>query len=134
MRIIGHIGRAGVGGMFILAGLAKLLDPEMSKAMLTDGGLTPTAFFHPATIIFEIGLGLAVAAGGRLAIPACAALVIFTAVVNVIYHPFWQFDGLMLRLETSLFFKNVAVAAALIYIAAVEAQRVRAGGASLSRD
>ena len=52
----------------------------MSAAMLTEGGLTPTAFFHPATIALEIALGLAVAIG-----------------------------GLMARLETSLFFKNVAV-------------------------
>ena len=126
MRIIGHIGRAGVGAMFILAGLAKLLDPDMSVGMLVEGGLTPTSFFHPATIVFEVALGLAVAAGGRIAVPACAALVAFTAVVNVIYHPFWEFDGLMLRLETSLFFKNVAVAAALVYIAVMEAQQVKA--------
>lgn len=127
MQIIIPIARTGVAGMFILAGLAKLLDPEMSAAMLTQGGLTPTAFFHPATIAFEISLGLAVALGGRIAVPACAVLVVFTAVVNVIYHPFWEFDGLMARLETSLFFKNAAVAAALIYIASVEAERVKTG-------
>ncbi len=127
MRIIIPLARTGVAGMFILAGLAKLLDPEMSTALLIQAGLTPTAFFHPATIAFEIGLGLAVAIGGRVAVPACAALVIFTAVVNVLYHPFWEFDGLMARLETSLFFKNAAVAAALIYIAAVEVERTRAG-------
>ena len=127
MQIIKAIARAGVGGMFILAGVAKLIDPEMSVGMLVEGGLTPTWFFHPATIAFEIALGLAVAIGGRFAVPACVLLVVFTAAVNVIYHPFWEFDGLMLRLETSLFFKNVAVAAALIYIASVEAGRVRAG-------
>jgi uncharacterized membrane protein YphA (DoxX/SURF4 family) len=113
--------------MFILAGLAKLMNPGMSVGMLEEGGLTPTAFFHPASIALEIGLGLAVAVGGRIAVPACAALVVFTAAVNVIYHPFWEFDGLMARLETSLFFKNVAVAAALVYIAAVEAKAARAG-------
>lgn len=115
--------RIGVASMFILAGAAKLLNPEMSVSMLQEGGLTPTAFFHPASIALEIGLGLAVAWGGRIAVPACAVLVVFTGVVNVIYHPFWEFDGMMARLETSLFFKNVAVAAALIYIAAVEAGR-----------
>ncbi len=127
MQIIKAIARTGVGGMFILAGLAKMVDPEMSVGMLVEGGLTPTWFFHPASIAFEIAMGLAVAIGGRIAVPACVLLGGFTAVVNVIYHPFWEFDGLMLRLETSLFFKNVAVAAALSYIACVEVGWVRAG-------
>lgn len=127
MPTIITLARIGVASMFILAGVAKMLNPEMSIGMLEDGGLTPTAFFHPASIAFEIGLGLAVAIGGRIAVPACVALVIFTAAVNAIYHPFWEFDGLMARLETSLFFKNAAVAAALIYIAAVEAGRAKAG-------
>lgn len=126
MPIIITLARIGVASMFILAGVAKLLNPEMSIGMLEDGGLTPIAFFLPASIVLEVGLGLAVAVGGRTAVPACIALVIFTIVVNVIYHPFWEFDGLMARLETSLFFKNVAVAAALIYIAAVESGRVKA--------
>ncbi len=126
MPFVITLARIGVASMFILAGVAKMLNPEMSIGMLEDGGLTPTAFFHPASIAFEIGLGLAVAVGGRIAAPACLALVAFTIVVNIIYHPFWQFDGLMARLETSLFFKNIAVAAALIYIAAVETGRARA--------
>lgn len=126
MPMIITFARIGVASMFILAGVAKLLNSEMSIGMLEDGGLSPTAFFHPASIVLEIGLGLAVAWGGRIAVPACAALVVFTGVVNVLYHPFWQFDGLMARLETSLFFKNVAVAAALIYIAAVETGRAKA--------
>ncbi len=126
MPFVITLARIGVASMFILAGVAKMLNPEMSIGMLEDGGLTPTAFFHPASIAFEIGLGLAVAVGGRSAAPACLALVAFTIVVNIIYHPFWQFDGLMARLETSLFFKNIAVAAALIYIAAVETGRARA--------
>ncbi len=124
-QMIITIGRIGVAAMFILAGLAKLLDPELSVGMLEEGGLTPTAFFHPATIALELCLGVAVAVGGRIAIPACIILVIFTMVVNMIYHPFWEFEGLLLRLETSLFFKNAAVAAALIYIAGVEADRAR---------
>lgn len=125
--IIRTIGRIGVAGMFILAGMAKVLDPDMANGMLQEGGLTPTAFFYPATIALEIGFGLMVAIGGRIAVPACFALIIFTLAANVIYHPFWEMDGLMARLEISLFFKNIAVAAALMYIAAVEADRVKTG-------
>lgn len=125
--IIRTLGRTGVAGMFILAGIAKILDPETAQGMLQEGGLTPVAFFHPATVALEIGFGLMVAIGGRIAVPACFALIIFTLAANVIYHPFWEMDGLMARLEISLFFKNMAVVFALIYIASVEIGRARSG-------
>jgi putative oxidoreductase len=111
--------------LFLLAGLNKLLDPAAAEAMLAGVGLRPVQVFSVATAAFEIGAGAALALGRRPAAVAGVMLAAFTLLTNVLFHRFWEMDGALARLELSLFFKNVAIAGGLTYVAVREWERVR---------
>jgi len=48
-----------------------------------------------------------------------AALILagFTLATNFFFHDFWTMDGNVRELELSLFFKNIAIAGALLFVA-----------------
>ncbi|MEO1241964.1 MAG: DoxX family protein [Pseudomonadota bacterium] len=116
--IILVIGRALVASLFFLGGVNKVFSYSETLLDMNAAGLEPSALLLPLTIIFEVGGGLAVMCGGRPAIAAAPLLAAFTLATNVFFHQFWAFDGPMAQIELSLFFKNVSIAGALLYIAA----------------
>lgn len=69
---------------------------------------------------FEILLGSALALGTRFAWLAAVFLAGSTLATDALFHRFWQLPGELQALELSLFFKNVAIAGALLAIASVE--------------
>ena len=115
--VIWTVGRAIVGGFFVLAGVSKLLDREAPLAMMAEQGMP--GWLLPLVIALEIGGGLVVALGRptRWLAPVALALAAFTLATNLAFHRFWEFDGLMHRLEISLFFKNIAIMGALFLLA-----------------
>jgi putative oxidoreductase len=112
------VGRGGVGLFFVLAGLSKILAYGQTAARMESVGLAPSQLLLPLTIALEMGGGLLVAFGRNAAAPAALALAVFTLTTNAFFHRFWELGEPMRMLELSLFFKNVAIAAALVLIAA----------------
>jgi putative oxidoreductase len=122
-RLALHGGRGGVGLFFLLAGVSKIMTPSVPIELMNKVGMAPVWFFLPATIAVEIVCGAAVMLGARYAHSAALILALFTLATNFLFHRFWQLDGAVAQLEFSLFFKNVAIAFALLLIAAVVQQR-----------
>lgn len=112
-----HAGRAGLASLFILGGINKIASFEATAASMEAVGLVPTTLLLPATIAFELGLGLILALGLRSAWVAGLMLAVFTLATNVFFHRFWELEGELAQLELSLFFKNVAIAGALVFAA-----------------
>jgi putative oxidoreductase len=113
-----HAGRALVALLFILAAVNKIVDYGATGERMAAAGLQPVALLLPATIVLEGVAGLFVLLGRSYAMPAAVALAAFTIATNVVFHRFWEFGGPARTIELSLFFKNVAIAGALLYIAA----------------
>jgi putative oxidoreductase len=113
-------GRLGVAAFFILAGINKVLNPAQTQAMIDASILAPLALIYYATFVFEIAAGLTLALDGPRAAYAAVALALFTVATNLVFHRFWEITGPMAQPELSMFFKNIAIAFALLYIAAVE--------------
>jgi putative oxidoreductase len=116
-----RFGRGVLASLFLLAALNKILNPQMMMAMMHEGGLPLIPLLFPVTIALEGIGGALVARGGRLAVPAALVLAVFTLATNALFHQFWSLTGREAALEISLFFKNVAIAGGLIYVAAMEA-------------
>jgi putative oxidoreductase len=116
-----RFGRFILASLFLLAALNKILNPQMMMEMMREGGLPLIPLLFPATIALEGIGGALVARGGRLAVPAALVLAVFTLATNALFHQFWSMSGQQATLEISLFFKNVSIAGALIYVAAMEA-------------
>jgi putative oxidoreductase len=120
-----HAGRIGLAAFFMLAGLNKVLSPADTQAIIASAGLVPVLPIYLGTIAFELGAGLTLALGRRWAAFSAILLALFCLATNLLFHRFWQIDGPMAQAELSMFFKNVAIAAALIYVAATERVRHR---------
>ncbi len=74
--------RIGIGGIFVFAGIMKLMDPSMVVGMLEGMGFPGPAFWTWLLIIVELLCGVAVLTGFQLkwtTIPL--AVVMFVAIV-----------------------------------------------------
>jgi putative oxidoreductase len=115
-------GRITLATLFILAGLNKIFNYEQTLEMMRGAGLEPAFALLPLTILLELGGGLLVAVARRFAVPAALALAVFTLATNLFFHRFWSVSGPESILQLSLFFKNVSIAGALVYVAGVSAR------------
>ena len=113
-------GRALVAMLFVLAGLAKILNPQPFLEHMTHFGV-PT-FLLPAVIALELGAGLAILIGWRIR-DAAGGLAIFCVMTAAIFH--YQ---LWINTERTLFFKDLAIAGGLFVMAANAAARARTKG------
>lgn len=77
------IGRILLGALFLLSGLAKLMDVGATERMLASGGM-PVSFAIPVAV-FEIAAGAFLALGVMTRLTAIA-LAVFTALATVLYH------------------------------------------------
>jgi putative oxidoreductase len=119
-KIVTIGGRALVATLFVLAGLAKILNPKPFLEHMTHFGV-PT-FLLPAVIALELSAGLAILIGWRIR-DAAGALAIFCVMTAAIFH--YQ---LWVNTERTLFFKDLAIAGGLFMMAANAAARARTKG------
>jgi putative oxidoreductase len=117
-HILLPLGRVILASLFVLAGVNKIMNYDPTLAMMHGVGLEPAALLLPPTIALELGAGGLIAWGKRYAIPCALVLVAYTLATNLFFHRFWSFDGELAQLQLSLFFKNVAIIGALLFLAA----------------
>ncbi|MEO1573949.1 MAG: DoxX family protein [Pseudomonadota bacterium] len=118
-------GRAGLASLFVLGGINKIMNYPGTLERMTDVGLSPAGLLLPLTIALELGGGLALIVGvPALRVIAGLTLATFTLATNVFFHRFWELDGMIGDLELSLFFKNLAIAGALVMAAGVRRGQV----------
>lgn len=116
--IILHVGRVLLASLFILGGINKILNFGATAESMTQVGLPFASLLLPLVIALELGGGLIVAFGKRGVLPVATALALFTLAANVMYHDFWAVSGREAELQLSLFFKNIAIAGGLLFVAA----------------
>jgi putative oxidoreductase len=103
-------GRALIALLFVLAGVAKVLNPKPFLEHMTQFGV-PTILL-PAVIALEIGGGVALLIGWRVR-DASGALAIFCVLTAAIFH-----HQLWINTERTLCFKDLAIAGGLMVMAA----------------
>jgi putative oxidoreductase len=113
------LGRLLLASLFILGGLNKLMNYQDTLAMMRGAGVEPAALLLPLTILLELGGGLLVALGRWFVAPVAIILAVFTIATNIFFHAFWLMDGTEAMLQLSLFFKNIAIAGGLLYVAGI---------------
>ena len=110
-------GRVGLASLFILGGINKIFNYQETLQSMTEVGLNPAALLLPLVITLELGGGVVVASGRWKAAWVALILAVFTLATNIFFHDFWTMDGKRAALEVSLFFKNIAIAGALLFYA-----------------
>lgn len=119
-RTLAVVGRLLIAVLFVLAGIAKILNPQPFLNHMTQFGV-PT-FLLPAVIALEVGGGLAVLVGWRLR-EAAGALAIFCILTAAIFH-----HQLGIKAEVTLFLKDLAIAGGLLLTAVSASATARATG------
>ncbi|MEN7344353.1 MAG: DoxX family protein [Pseudomonadota bacterium] len=120
------MGRFGLASLFLLGGLNKLMNFASTQSRMIEVGLEPTVVLLPMTIGLELIGGGLLAAGVRPWVSRAAmVLCVFTLATNAFFHRFWELDGPLANLELSLFFKNIAISGALLFVAAMYAAENR---------
>lgn len=112
------VGRWGLASLFIFGALNKSMAYNETALRMDGVGLSPAFVLLPLTMLLEGVGGLLLASGTRLAPYAGIALALFTLATNWYFHRFWEADAALAPLERSLFFKNIAVTGALLFVSA----------------
>jgi putative oxidoreductase len=111
-------GRVVLASLFILAGINKMLNYAQTLQTMDQAGLSASQFLLPLVIALEFAGGCIVALGHRFLPIAAVSLALFTLATNLVFHRFWAISGPEGALELSLFFKNIAIVGALLYVGA----------------
>jgi putative oxidoreductase len=101
--------------LFIISGTGKLFNFTKMAAYLFNKGLPASEAVLMLVILLEIGGGLLLVAGLRARWVA-AALIGFTLLASVIFHPFWAVEPDKLTGELNNFMKNLSIMGGLLYV------------------
>lgn len=122
-------GRICIGGLFLLSGMTKLLDPIGTRQYMVAMGMTSgTDLFYAAAILLELGGGLSLLLGWWSRVGA-AALIVFLVTATMIFHRTSMSFVHDATVQDQQFhvMKNLAIIGGLIYVLAQ-------GAGSLSLD
>jgi len=115
--VIMFIGRTLIASLFVLGGINKIINYEPTLSAMTSVGLSPASILLPLTILLELVAGIVVIVGRRFHVLAALLLAGFTLMTNLFFHDFWTMESPERTYELSLFFKNIVVAGALVFVA-----------------
>ena len=113
------IGRIGLASLFLLGGAQKVVRYEATLDMMREAGMPAVELLLPLVIVLEGVGGTLIAFAGPVASLAAVVLMAHTLLINLIFHDFWSMSGDRAVLGAALFFKNVSIAGALLFVAVV---------------
>ena len=106
IALITIVGRTLLAALFILAGIAKIIGPKPFREHMVAYHVPPIVL--PLVVMLELGAGIALLLGWQLLF-AAGGLALFCATTAVVFH-----RDLADRAERTLFFKDLALAGALL--------------------
>lgn len=109
------LGRICISIIFILAGIGKLMDVEGTAKYMESAGMTMIPFFLYAAAAVEILGGLSVLLGFKTRFGAII-LLLFLIPTTVIFHGFWQAEGVTRAVLMIEFLKNLSIFGGLLYV------------------
>lgn len=116
-------GRILIAAIFVISGWGKLMDPGGTAGYMANAGLPMAGVLVWVAIVVELLGGLMLVVGFQTRL-AALALIVFTVVATVFFHPWWADPG-----QKIAFLKNLAMLGGLLYVAAHGA-----GGMAVDRD
>ncbi len=118
--VLALAGRMSLGGLFLLSGVSKIVDPEGTGQDMAGAGLGPAMeWFYAGAIVVEIGGALALWLGYWTRAGA-AALILFLIPTTLFFHPTSISPVLDAALQDQHIhvMKNLAILGGLLYVVA----------------
>ncbi len=111
------IGRVLLGTLFLVNGISKLTNWSGTKGYMASTGLVAVPLLLSLTILIETLGGLALILGYSPAFSG-VVLTLFLIPVTLIFHKFWQAEGMEQQIQMAMFLKNLAIIGGLLFVAA----------------
>jgi putative oxidoreductase len=111
------VGRLLIAAIFILSGIAKLTDTAGAAGYMTQAGVPHAETLAIIAGIAEVAGGVALVFGFLTRL-AAIGLVIYMAIITVVMHGFWNFEGAEHKMQMVQFMKNLAIIGGLMQVVA----------------
>lgn len=112
------VGRILLASIFIYFGFTKIGGFAGTAGFIGSKGLPMPQVLAAATIVLEIGAGLALLLGYK-ARWAALALAAFTLLASVIFHAFWAVPQEQYMTQLLFFTKNMAIIGGMLMVVAL---------------
>ncbi|EJL86073.1 putative membrane protein [Herbaspirillum sp. CF444] len=107
-------GRILLASLFVISGIFKIIGFSGTVGFMASLGLPVPTLAVIVTIFVEVGAGLALMSGSRLARPAALLIAIFTVGATLAAHRFWAVDPAAMQGQLTNFLKNLSIIGALL--------------------
>jgi len=114
------LGRILLASLFVISGIFKIIGFAGTVGYMGSLGLPLPTLAVIVTIFVEVGAGLALMSGSRLARPAALLIAVFTVGATLAAHRFWAVDPAAMQGQLTNFLKNVSIIGALLTVWAVK--------------
>ena len=111
------IGRSLIALLFIVSGIQKALAFSAVAGWMASLGLPLAPYALGATIVLEVGAGMALLAGWHQRALAWL-LAAFVVAATLVFHAFWAVPADQVADQLTHFLKNAAIVGGLILVAA----------------
>ena len=110
MHIVEVFGRIFISTLFLIEGIRKFFNPDISLMYMSDHGV-PEILFYPS-LIFELIFSILLIAGYKTRIVA-SFLALFVLTVTLIFHTHHIIDDSM---QLTIFLKNISIIGGLLIV------------------
>lgn len=111
-RWVSFLGRVLLSLIFIISGIAKVMDPAGTIAYIESAHLPLPQVAYGVALIVELGLGLALLLGFKAQL-AAAGIALFTFVTALMFH-----SNMADPVQVIMFLKNITIIGGLLVVIA----------------
>jgi putative oxidoreductase len=111
------VGRLLIASTFLVFGIGKLIDPTGTASYMAGAGIPYAHTLAIVAGIAEVAGGLALGFGFLTRIGALG-LILFLIPTTLIFHAFWNLEGIQRQLQMVNFMKNLAIMGGLATVLA----------------
>ncbi|PFH09518.1 putative oxidoreductase [Collimonas sp. PA-H2] len=114
-----RIGRVLLASLFLISGILKITAFSGVAGYMASLGVPLATFAVAATIVVEVGGGLAIMAGWNVR-PIAIIVALFTVAATLTAHRFWEADPANFQNQLNNFLKNISIIGALLMLAVTD--------------
>jgi len=109
------VGRNLLGIVFVVSGLEKIGAFADTTVYMAGAGLPAVQLLLVLAIIVEVGGGSAICFGWRCRMAALVVL-LFTVIVTIVFHRYWDVPADQAMVQRLMFMKNVSIMGGLVLL------------------
>jgi putative oxidoreductase len=113
----GPVGRVLLALIFLTSGIGKIFSFDGTAQYMASQGMPMASLFLVAAIAIEVLGGLSVITGFKARWGA-TALIVFTIVASLVFHQFWNLEGMDRQIQMIMFMKNLSMIGGLLLVIA----------------